>query len=68
MDWQIIINIAAGAALSVTGWFWNVNRLNALADAQDVKGMCRRINGGFNGLEDRQMKYSRLMDYFRQSS
>lgn len=21
MDWQIIINIAAGAALSVTGWF-----------------------------------------------
>ncbi len=55
-------------AAESAGWFWNVNRLNALADAQDVKGMCRRINGGFNGLEDRQMKYSRLMDYFRQSS
>lgn len=55
-------------AAESAGWFWNVNRLNTLADAQDVQGMCRRINGGLNGLDDRQMKYSKLMDYFRQAS
>ena len=55
-------------AAESAGWFWNVNRLNTLADAQDVGGMCRRINGGYNGLDDRQMKYARLMDYFNQAS
>jgi len=54
-------------AAESAGWFWNVNRLNTLADVQDVGGMCRRINGGYNGLDDRQMKYSQLMDYFNQS-
>jgi putative chitinase len=55
-------------AAESAGWFWNVNRLNTLADAQDVGGMCKRINGGYNGLDDRQMKYSKLMDYFDQAS
>jgi len=48
------------AALSA-GWFWSKNGLNALADAKDIVGMTRRINGGTNGLDDRQMRYSRLM-------
>jgi putative chitinase len=48
------------AALSA-GWFWSANGLNALADAKDVVGMTRRINGGTNGLDDRQMRYSRLI-------
>ena len=47
------------AALSA-GWFWSRNGLNALADAKDIVGMTRRINGGTNGLDDRQMRYSRL--------
>ncbi len=51
-------------AAESAGWFWNVNRLNALADAQDVVGMCKRINGGLNGLDDRQMKYAKVMEYF----
>ena len=55
-------------AAESAGWFWNVNRLNTLADAQDVVGMCKRINGGTNGLDDRQMKYAKLMDYFSQAS
>ena len=55
-------------AAESAGWFWNVNRLNTLADAQDIGGMCKRINGGYNGLDDRQMKYARLMDYFDQAS
>jgi len=54
-------------AAESSGWFWNVNRLNTLADAQDIQGMCRRINGGLNGLDDRQMKYAKIMDYFNQA-
>ena len=52
-------------AAESAGWFWDVNRLNNLADAQDIGGMCKRINGGYNGLDDRQMKYAKLMDYFK---
>jgi putative chitinase len=55
-------------AAESAGWFWDVNKLNTLADAQDVGGMCRRINGGYNGLDDRQMKYSQIMAYFTQAS
>lgn len=51
-------------AAESAGWFWNVNKLNTLADAQDVVGMCKRINGGLNGLDDRQMKYAKVMEYF----
>lgn len=51
-------------AAESAGWFWSVNKLNTLADAQDVQGMCKRINGGFHGLDDRQMKYSKIISYF----
>ena len=54
-------------AAESAGWFWDVNKLNTLADAQDVVGMTKRINGGTHGLDDRQMKYSKLMDYFKNS-
>lgn len=51
-------------AAESAGWFWNVSRLNQLADAQDIQGMRKRINGGLNGLDDVQMKYSQVMSYF----
>lgn len=51
-------------AAESAGWFWSVNRLNQLADNQDIVGMAKRINGGINGLDDRQMKYSQVMSYF----
>ena len=34
-------------------FFWEQNNLNRFADANDVKGLTRAINGGFIGLEDR---------------
>ena len=34
-------------------WYWNKNGLNALADKNDIKGITRTINGGYNGLADR---------------
>ena len=41
-----------GAAQSAC-WFWEQNNLNRFADANDVKGLTRAINGGYIGLEDR---------------
>jgi len=34
-------------------WFWNKAGLNKLADKNDLKGITRKINGGYNGLEHR---------------
>jgi putative chitinase len=45
-----------GAAQSAC-WFWETNNLNVFADADDIKMMTRRINGGFIGLEDRIKHY-----------
>lgn len=35
------------------GWFWRANNCNQFADAGDVVGLTKRINGGTNGLDDR---------------
>jgi len=34
-------------------WFWQTNKLNRYADADDVRQLTKRINGGYNGLESR---------------
>lgn len=34
-------------------WFWNKNNLNDLADKDDIKTITKRINGGYNGIDDR---------------
>ena len=39
-------------------WFWTAARLNELADAEDLKFMTKRINGGFLGLQDRINHYN----------
>lgn len=41
--------------LMVACRFWESNGLNALADADDVDRITRRINGGTNGLADRKL-------------
>jgi len=34
-------------------WFWDLKGLNKLADKNDIKGITKRINGGYNGLAHR---------------
>jgi putative chitinase len=46
----------ANAALSA-GWYWFNNKLSAIATAGDFVTLTRRINGGTNGLADRQALY-----------
>ncbi|MGQ9865280.1 MAG: glycoside hydrolase family 19 protein [Pseudanabaenaceae cyanobacterium] len=41
------------------GWFWHSRRLNAHADRDDIHTITRRINGGYNGLADRQSYLNR---------
>lgn len=41
------------AAVDVACWYWAKRGLNALADRDDVKAITKRINGGYNGLDDR---------------
>jgi putative chitinase len=43
----------ADAMLSA-GWFWSTMKLNELADLGDVQGMTRKVNGGVNGLAQRE--------------
>jgi putative chitinase len=40
-------------------WFWEINNLNKFADSNDLRGLTRAINGGYNGLEDRISKYEK---------
>lgn len=39
------------------GWFWKTNKLNSFADAGDIKGMTKVINGGLIGYDQRQALY-----------
>ena len=41
-------------AMRSAGWFWKTNNLNRFADAKDIKGMTKVINGGEIGLAQRQ--------------
>jgi putative chitinase len=50
------------AALSA-GWFWNRKGLNALADADDIDTITKRINGGLIGLADRKAKIEMVSKY-----
>ena len=45
-------------------WFWDANKLNSIADTDDVVKMTKKINGGNIGLESRQQRYSKAMEVF----
>jgi putative chitinase len=49
-----------GAAQSAC-WFWETNGLNKFADADDILGMTKRINGGTIGLQDRIKHYKHAL-------
>lgn len=43
------------------GWFWRVNGCSKFADAGDMEGLTKRINGGLIGYADRKARYDRVM-------
>lgn len=42
-------------------WFWQEHDLNILADSGDMRQITRRINGGYNGLDDRLALYQEAL-------
>lgn len=40
-------------------WYWDTRNINDLADRNDIRAVTKRINGGYNGLDDRMRYYTR---------
>jgi putative chitinase len=51
-------------AVMSAGWFWHRNNLNVLADRGDFKAITKKINGGYNGLHERERYYKRALEAF----
>ena len=49
-------------ALASALYFWKLANCNKHCDSGDQKALCKSINGGFNGLEDRIAKYNKFID------
>jgi putative chitinase len=42
-------------------WFWSTNNCNKFADAGDIEGLTKKINGGLIGIEDRKKRYANVI-------
>lgn len=52
--------IAANYPMTSAGFWWHNNQMNALCDTNPtVEQVTLRVNGGYNGLDDRKLYYSR---------
>jgi len=49
-------------AAYIAAWFWNNRNLNRFADSGDFITLTRRINGGLNGLAERQAYWARAKE------
>lgn len=52
-----LLLVEQNAALSA-GWFWHANDLSGLADTGDFVRITKVVNGGTNGLSDRQVRWA----------
>ncbi|MDJ0893995.1 MAG: glycoside hydrolase family 19 protein [Alphaproteobacteria bacterium] len=51
-NWELVASDPE-LAVDVACWFWATRKLNGHADRDDIRKITRRINGGYNGLDDR---------------
>ena len=58
-----LISTVPANALDVSLWFWKRQNLNKRADGDDLRGITKRVNGGYNGLDDRE-KYLGRAKFF----
>ncbi|RML20109.1 Prophage PssSM-02, lytic enzyme, partial [Pseudomonas syringae pv. lapsa] len=61
IDHPELLELPQHAAMSAA-WFWHRAALNTLADMGDLLTITKRINGGTNGLADRQALYARALE------
>ena len=58
--------VAANYPWTSAGFWWDNNKMNALCDTNPtVEAVTKRVNGGYNGLEDRRMYYNRCVQVFK---
>ena len=50
-------------AALVSGWYWDSRQLNQYADTDDVMTITRKVNGGYNGIDDRNMWLARAKSF-----
>lgn len=55
-------------AVESAAWFWKTNNLNKFADAGDIVGLTKAINGGTIGLEDRKKRYANAVAVLKSSA
>lgn len=53
--------VATTYPLLSAAWFWWRNGLNELADTQGINAVTKRVNGGYNGLKDREAHYNKYI-------
>jgi putative chitinase len=56
--------ISKDGAIASACWFWDTHNLNALSDSDDINEVTLKINGGYNGLADRQARYTKAISMF----
>ncbi len=64
LDMTIDYLMTKAGAIESACWFWDTRKLNAIADADDVEELTRRINGGLIGLDDRKELAARIGKVF----
>jgi putative chitinase len=52
-------------AMIASLWFWTKRNLNIYADKDDIKSITKRINGGYNGLKERQIYLDKYKKIFK---
>lgn len=58
LDTPELLEADMDVAVKSACWFWNSRNLNELADAGNTKEITHKINGGYNGLDDRTARYT----------
>ena len=56
-----LVSRDADIALLSAVWFWEDNNLNNYCDSFNIKTLTKRINGGYNGLDDRINHYVKTL-------
>jgi putative chitinase len=55
--------VAKNYPMTSAGYWWYSNNMNALCDTKpSVEQVTLRVNGGYNGLDDRKMYYQRCLE------
>lgn len=52
-------------AVLSAAWFWEIKKLNSLADKGDINGIVKKINGGNNALVETKIKYVKYLNWFK---